>query len=137
MSSLVSVIIPIYNTARYLPRCLESIRNSDYKNLEIICINDGSTDNCLEILQEYKNKDNRVLVIDVPNGGVSKARNIGLDYATGDYICFIDSDDWIHRQFFSALLFFWNSFMLITLIFTAVIRTKVTILLRWIPLIIV
>lgn len=106
MSSLVSVIIPIYNTARYLPRCLESIRNSDYKNLEIICINDGSTDNCLEILQEYKNKDNRILVIDVPNGGVSKARNIGLDYATGDYICFIDSDDWIHRQFFSALLFF-------------------------------
>ena len=134
MSSLVSVIIPIYNTARYLPRCLESIRNSDYKNLEIICINDGSTDNCLEILQEYKNKDNRILVIDVPNGGVSKARNIGLDYATGDYICFIDSDDWIHRQFFSALLFFWNSFMLITLIFTAVIRTKITILLRWILL---
>ena len=72
MSSLVSVIIPIYNTARYLPRCLESIRNSDYKNLEIICINDGSTDNCLEILQEYKNKDNRILVIDVPNGGVTK-----------------------------------------------------------------
>lgn len=134
MSSLVSVIIPIYNTARYLPRCLESIRNSDYKNLEIICINDGSTDNCLEILQEYKNKDNRILVIDVPNGGVSKARNIGLDYATGDYICFIDSDDWIHRQFFSALLLFWNLFMLITLIFTAAIRTKITILLRWIPL---
>lgn len=134
MSSLVSVIIPIYNTARYLPRCLDSILNNDYKNLEIICINDGSTDNCLEILKEYENKDDRILLIDVPNGGVSKARNLGLDYATGDYICFIDSDDWIHRQFFSALLLFWNLFMLITLIFTAAIRTKITILLRWIPL---
>ena len=106
MGPLISVIIPIHNTSRFLPRCMESIINSDCKNLEIICINDGSTDNCLEILQEYKNKDNRILLIDVPNGGVTKARNIGLDYTTGDYICFIDSDDWIHRQFFSALLFF-------------------------------
>ena len=102
----ISVIIPVFNTADYLPRCLDSILNNDYKNLEIICINDGSTDNCLEILKEYENKDDRILLIDVPNGGVSKARNLGLDYATGDYICFIDSDDWIHRQFFSALLFF-------------------------------
>ena len=134
MGPLISVIIPIHNTSRYLPRCMESIINSDCKNLEIICINDGSTDNCLEILQEYKNKDNRIRLIDVPNGGVTKARNIGLDYTTGDYICFIDSDDWIHRQFFNALLFFWNSFMLITLIFTAVMRMMITILLRWIPL---
>lgn len=106
MSPLISVIIPIHNTSRYLPRCMESIINSDCKNLDIICFNDGNTDNCLEILQKYKNKDNRILLIDVPNGGVTKARNIGLDYTTGDYICFIDSDDWIHRLFFSALLFF-------------------------------
>lgn len=100
----ISVIIPVYNTADYLCRCLNSILNNDYKNFEIICINDGSTDNSLEILQEYKNKEDRMLLIDVPNGGISRARNLGLDYATGDYVCFIDSDDWIHSRFFSRMI---------------------------------
>ena len=100
----ISVIIPVYNTADYLCRCLNSILNNDYNNFEIICINDGSTDNSLEILQEYKNKEDRILLIDVPNGGISRARNLGLDYATGDYVCFIDSDDWIHSRFFSRMI---------------------------------
>ena len=106
LKSLISVIIPVYNTAQYLPRCLDSIIANEYKNLEIICINDGGIDNSLSILQEYEEKDNRIIVVDVPNGGVSKARNLGLDIATGDYICFVDSDDWIHKDFFNVLFLF-------------------------------
>lgn len=101
---LISVIIPIYNTENYLVRCLNSIINTGYENLEIICVNDGSPDNSINILQEYKNIDSRVIVLDVPNGGLSKSRNLGLDIARGDFICFIDSDDWIHRQFFDIML---------------------------------
>ena len=101
---LISVIIPVYNTAQYLPRCLDSIIANDYQKLEIICINDGSTDNSLYVLQEYKEKDNRIVVIDSPHSGVSKTRNKGLDRASGEYIAFVDSDDWIHKEFFSVLL---------------------------------
>lgn len=106
MKPLISVIVPVYNTGRYLNRCMDSIINNDYKNLEIICINDGSTDESLNILREYEAKDNRIVVVDVSNGGVSKARNIGLERASGEFICFIDSDDWIHKKFFSTLLYF-------------------------------
>lgn len=100
----ISVIIPVYNTEEYLPRCLDSIINNDYKELEIICVNDGSTDNSLSVLRKYEQNDNRIKVIDVPNGGVSNARNIGLDRATGEFVAFIDSDDWIHKQYFSILM---------------------------------
>ena len=100
---LISVIIPVYNTAEYLPRCLDSVINNGYKNLEIICVNDGSTDSSPEILRGYEKKDNRIKVIDVPNGGVSRARNIGLDNASGEYIAFIDSDDWIALNYFEIL----------------------------------
>ena len=100
---MISVIIPVYNTAQYLPRCLDSIIANDYQKLEIICINDGSSDNSLSIIKEYEEKDNRIVVIDSPHVGVSKARNIGLDKASGEFICFIDSDDWIHNRFFSLL----------------------------------
>ncbi len=100
----ISVIIPVYNTADYLPRCLDSVINSDYRNLEIICVNDGSTDNSLDILNEYAEKDSRIRVITIPNGGVSIARNTGLDAASGDYIAFVDSDDRIHKQYFSVLV---------------------------------
>lgn len=104
MDSLISVIIPVYNTEQYLSRCLDSVIASDYRNLEVICIDDGSTDNSLMVLKEYATKDDRIKVVDVPNGGVSKARNIGLDQANGEYITFIDSDDWIHKDFFNILV---------------------------------
>ena len=101
---LITVIIPVYNTAEYLPRCLDSILNNTYKHLEILCINDGSPDNSLEVLNAYAAQDSRIRVIDQENAGVSAARNRGLDEATGEYIAFVDSDDWIHRQYFEVLL---------------------------------
>ena len=101
---LISVIIPVYNTAEYLPRCLDSILNNTYRNLEVICVNDGSKDNSLEVLNAYAQKDPRIRVIDQENSGVSAARNRGLDEANGKYITFVDSDDWIHSSFFEILL---------------------------------
>ena len=96
----ISVIIPVYNTEQYLKRCLDSIKENTYQYLEIICINDGSTDNSLEILEQYQKDDSRFIIIDQKNSGVSKARNNGLEKATGDYIAFIDSDDWINPKYF-------------------------------------
>lgn len=101
----ISVIIPVYNTGGYLPRCLDSVLNNTYRNLEVICINDGSTDESETILQHYAEKDERVIVVNQKNAGVSAARNTGLDIATGDYIAFVDSDDWVHPQYFEILLF--------------------------------
>ncbi|MGN0418016.1 glycosyltransferase family 2 protein [Anaerostipes faecalis] len=101
---VISVIVPVYNTAEHLEKCLDSIINNTYKNLEIICINDGSKDNSIEILRQYEKKDLRIHIIDGPNQGVSSARNQGLKMATGEYIAFIDSDDWIHHRFFEILL---------------------------------
>ena len=92
-SSKISVIIPVYNTERYLPRCLDSVLSNTYDNLEVICINDGSTDNSINILDNYKVSDERVVVINQKNSGVSAARNAGINVATGEYIAFIDSDD--------------------------------------------
>ena len=92
---LISVIVPIYNVAPWLPRCLDSIIGQTYKNLEILLINDGSTDNSLEICQTYAAKDPRIKVIHQENQGVSAARNAGLDNAQGDFIMFVDSDDWL------------------------------------------
>ena len=90
----VSIIIPIYNVEEYLSQCLDSIVNQTYSNLEVILINDGSTDNCLEICNKYINKYNWKL-INKKNGGLSSARNAGLKEFTGDYVYFIDSDDWV------------------------------------------
>ena len=89
----ISVIIPIYNVEKYLSRCLESVINQTYKNLEIILVNDGSTDNSSKIIQQYY--DPRIKIINKINGGLSSARNAGLKICTGDYITFVDSDDWI------------------------------------------
>jgi glycosyltransferase involved in cell wall biosynthesis len=100
----ISVIIPVYNTEQYLKRCLDSIKENTYQYLEIICINDGSTDNSLEILEQYQKDDSRFIIIDQKNSGVSKARNNGLEKATGDYIAFIDSDDWINPKYFEKLI---------------------------------
>ena len=92
---LISVIIPVYNVEKYLRRCVDSVIGQTYKNLEIILVNDGSTDSSGEICDEYKAKDNRIIVINQENRGLSGARNTGIENAKGDYISFIDSDDWI------------------------------------------
>ncbi|MBK2112722.1 glycosyltransferase family 2 protein [Francisella tularensis] len=100
---LISIIIPIYNTQQYLSRCLESVINQTYKNLEIILINDGSTDNSLSICQKYKSKDSRIVLLNQQNSGQALARNNALDIAKGDYIAFIDSDDWVSLDYIQAL----------------------------------
>ncbi len=92
---LISVIVPVYNVEKYLSRCLDSIINQTLKEIEIICVNDGSTDNSRAILEEYKNKDSRIIIVDKENGGLSSARNAGIKVATAPYIGFVDSDDWI------------------------------------------
>lgn len=99
----VSIIIPIYNSELYLKRCLESVVNQSLQEIEIICVNDGSTDGCLEILNEFASRDNRIHIIDKPNTGVSHCRNVGLEKATGEYVLFVDSDDWIHLRMVEAL----------------------------------
>ena len=94
----ISIIIPVYNVAEYLPQCLESVINQTLKDIEIICINDGSTDNSLEILREYEKKDGRIKIIDKENEGVSAARNKGIEVAHGEYLLFCDGDDWIETD---------------------------------------
>lgn len=93
----VSVIIPVYNVEKYLDDCLENVVNQTLQDIEIICINDGSTDNSLEILRKYENKDERVKIIDKENGGLSSARNAGIKEAKGEYILFLDSDDMVSK----------------------------------------
>ena len=101
---MVSVIIPVYNVEKYLPRCIDSILAQTYQNLEIILVDDGSPDGCGKICDEYAEKDNRVVVIHKENGGVSSARNVGIKKATGECIAFIDSDDWVHREYIACLV---------------------------------
>ena len=90
-----SVIMPAYNVEKYVAKTLDSILLQTYENLEIICINDGSTDNTLNILKKYAEKDKRIILIDQENRGLSGARNVGMSIMTGDYFTFMDSDDWI------------------------------------------
>lgn len=101
---LVSIIVPIYNQSKYLSNCLESILSQTYKNLEIILINDGSTDNSEKICKKYCKKDSRFTVYKKPNGGLSDARNFGIKKARGEYLSFIDGDDIVHPNFISALI---------------------------------
>ena len=100
---LVTIIVPIYNVEKYLKECIESIINQTYKNLEIILVNDGSTDDSLKICMNYKKKDNRIVIINKTNGGLSDARNKGIDAANGKYICFVDSDDYISSAYVELL----------------------------------
>lgn len=93
---LISVIVPVYNVEKYVGRCLTSITNQSYTNLEIIVVNDGSTDNSLSVCEAYAAKDNRIKLITQKNRGLSGARNTGLRHYTGEYVTFVDSDDWIH-----------------------------------------
>lgn len=101
---MISVIVPVYNTSENLERCLNSILNNDYKQIEIICVDDGSTDDSLKILNKFKELDNRIKVYSKANGGVSSARNFGLKKVTGEYICFVDSDDEITSDYFSHFI---------------------------------
>lgn len=98
MYPLISVIIPIYNVEPYLRQCVDSVINQTYTNLEIILIDDGSPDNCPAICDDYASKDNRIIVIHKKNGGLSDARNVGLDICKGDFIYFLDSDDFIGNE---------------------------------------
>ena len=93
MSVKVSVILPVYNASDYLHQCMDSIVGQTLKDIEIICVDDGSTDNSLDILKEYEQKDKRVKVIQQKNAGAGAARNNGLSIATGEYLSFLDSDD--------------------------------------------
>ena len=94
----ISIIIPMYNVEKYLRRCLDSVKNQTFTDWQAICVNDGSPDNSGEIAREYAKADKRFIVVDKENGGLSDARNAGLRYATGDYIMYLDSDDFIHPQ---------------------------------------
>lgn len=101
---MVSVIIPVYNTEKYLKRCLDSVLNQSYTDIEVIVVNDGSTDNSLQILKEYEKNDNRIKLIDQQNQGVSSARNVGLDNVQGEFILYVDSDDWLELDAIQRLL---------------------------------
>lgn len=104
MDPLISVIVPIFNAQQYMEKCIDSILKQTYEKLEIILVDDGSTDSSLSICQEYAQKDDRIIVISKSNGGVSSARNVGINIAKGKYIAFVDSDDWIEHSSFEFLL---------------------------------
>lgn len=103
MNPKVSIIIPVYNTSALLPRCLESVVSQSLCEIEIICIDDGSTDNSLEVLNSWAAKDSRIQVLTQPNGRQGKARNNGMNHARGEYIGMIDSDDYIPHEYFEQL----------------------------------
>ena len=101
---LVSIIVPVYNAQSHLSRCLESICGQEYKNLELIVINDGSKDKSLPVCEEFRKKDSRILLVDKANSGVSDTRNLGLKLASGKYVQFVDSDDYIDPDFTKHLV---------------------------------
>lgn len=101
---LLSVIVPVYKVEPYLHRCVDSIRNQTYKNLQIILVDDGSPDNCGKICDEYAELDARIIVVHQKNRGLSGARNTGLRYAKGEYVAFVDSDDWIGSDMYRTLV---------------------------------
>nr|WP_300094774.1 glycosyltransferase [Sedimentibacter sp.] len=101
--SLISIVIPVYNVEKYLSRCLESILSQSLKEIEIIVVNDGSTDHSLEICRYYQKRDSRIVIIDKQNEGVSVARNTGINYSSGKYIGFVDPDDWIEKNMYENM----------------------------------
>ena len=103
LEPLVSIIVPIYNTGTYLNRCIQSIVEQTYPQMEIILVDDGSTDDSVAICKDFASKDNRIRFFSQQNGGASTARNNGLDYAEGDYVMFVDSDDWIDNDMVEQL----------------------------------
>ena len=103
-NALVSVVVPVYNVEAYIARCIESILSQTHRNLELILVDDGSLDHSGAICDAYAEKDSRILVIHQENAGVSKARNAGIDQAKGEYLSFVDSDDWIEPDHIQSLL---------------------------------
>ncbi len=101
---LISIIVPVYQVEKYLEKCINSIINQTYKNLEIILVDDGSTDNCPSICNHFQTEDTRIKVIHQENGGLSHARNVGLEISTGDFFGFVDSDDWIEPNMYEVLM---------------------------------
>lgn len=97
----VSIIVPIYNVEKYIQRCVKSLMSQEYHNIEIILVNDGSPDRSLDIINKLKVMDSRIIVIDKNNGGVSSARNAGIKQSSGDYLMFVDGDDWIEPNYVS------------------------------------
>lgn len=104
MNPLISIIVPVYNVEKYLAKCVDSILTQSYKNIELILINDGSVDSSAAICDSYAEKDSRVRVIHKENGGVAKARNLGIENAKGEYFCFVDSDDYVHPEYIECML---------------------------------
>ena len=102
--ALVSVIIPVYNLEKYLKQCLESVVSQTLKDIEILCVNDGSTDSSLEILEEYASRDTRIRIINQENHGAGNARNTGLNIAAGEYLYFLDGDDYIENKTLELLV---------------------------------
>ena len=103
MKKLISIVLPIYNVENYIEKCMESVLNQTYKNIEIILVDGGSPDNCPIICDQYVKEDNRVKVVHKENGGLSDARNAGIKVANGDYITFIDSDDYVDKDYVEFL----------------------------------
>ena len=106
----VSIIVPVYNVEKYLKRCLDSIINQTYKNFKVICVDDGSTDNSLRILEEYANKDSRIQIISQENQGLAQARNKGLEYVSTPYCYFLDSDDYIEPNLLEHAMTIFQNF---------------------------
>ena len=104
MQALISVIVPVYNVAPYLRQCVDSILSQSYTNLEVLLIDDGSTDESGAICDEYAQQDSRVKVIHKSNGGLSSARNVGLSLASGEWISFVDSDDWLDTDIYQKCI---------------------------------
>lgn len=104
MDCSISIIVPIYKVEKYLRRCIDSLLNQDYHDIEIILVDDGSPDNCGIICDEYVKKDTRIKVTHQQNGGLSAARNAGIDIAKGEYLMFVDSDDWVEKNYCSMAL---------------------------------
>lgn len=100
---LISVIVPIYNVEKYIDKCIGSIVNQKYKNLEIILVDDGSTDNCPTLCDEWSKRDSRIVVIHKENGGLSDARNAGMDIMSGEYVSFVDGDDYVNERYIEVL----------------------------------
>ena len=103
MTEKITVIVPVYNVENYLDKCLDSVIRQTYKNIEIIVVNDGSTDSSGAICQEFAQRDSRIIYIEKENGGLSDARNVGLEKMTGSYVTFIDSDDWVELDYVEIL----------------------------------
>ena len=102
-NDLISVIVPIYKVEKYLDECISSIVNQTYRNMQIILVDDGSPDRCGEICDEWAKRDSRIMVIHKSNGGLSDARNAGIDVAIGEFIVFIDSDDWVESTMLEVM----------------------------------